>query len=161
MHAFSAAVLNMRCLLALMIVAMPAWALDAGDAGTFVALDPQGQPIEKVLRVSQAGEDWKFEDRQSDGSWLDVSCHGGCQHHPANANDLVRIFGSPPPPHLKPDCVYNNEYAFCHILISAPVGGERYALVVKIEDQWLPFNLVRVPDEAEPLQPELEAAGLR
>lgn len=148
------------CLSALATV--PAFGLDDEDAGTFVALDPQGQPIEKVLRVSRAGEDWKFEDRQPDGSWLDVSCHGGCQHHPANEHDIVRIFGSPPPAHLKPDCVYNNEYAFCHILVAAPTEEERYALVVKIEDQWLPFNLIRIPEEPPAVPPpELEAAGLR
>lgn len=146
---------------ALLLAASPVLALDAHDVGTFLALDERGQPIEKIVRISRQDQDWKFEDRQPDGSWLDVSCHGGCQHHPANEEDLVRIFGSDPPSHLKPDCIYNNEYAFCHILISAPVNDDRYALVVKIDERWLPFNLVRVPDEPGKQAPKLEAALLR
>lgn len=136
-------------------------ALDAGDAGTFVAVDQEGQPVEKILRVSFEGGRWKFEDRQPDGSWLDVSCHGGCQHHVATEADIARLFGSPPPPNLKPDCVYNNQYAFCHIEVLAPEPLDRYALIVAIEDGWLPVNLVRMPDQGEPPPAELEAARLR
>lgn len=154
-----AAVLSLGWALALATV--PAFALDTKDGGLFLALDDQGQPIEKALRISRQGQDWKFEDRQPDGSWLDVSCHGGCQHHTASADDLVRIFGSEPPSHLKPDCVYNNEYAFCHILISPPADTDRYALVVKIEDHWLPFNLLRVPEDGKPAASPLESASLR
>lgn len=145
------------------LAASPLFALSEKDEGTFLALDDQGRPIEKILRVSRAGADWKFEDRQPDGSWLDVSCHGGCQHHEANAEDLVRIFGSDPPSHLRPDCIYNNEYAFCHIVFAEPETPERYALIVRIEERWLPFNLVRVPEDGGPEAPaqELESAALR
>ncbi|MGQ0622415.1 MAG: hypothetical protein ACT4QA_21315 [Panacagrimonas sp.] len=162
MRVLFAAIVSVGWVLALAI--SPAvFALDADDGGTFLALDQQGQPIEKILRVSREGMNWKFEDRQPDGSWLDVTCHGGCQHHEATADDLVRIFGSDPPSHLKPDCIYNNEYAFCHILYAEPATPERYALIVKLEERWLPFNLVRVPEDGHPAAPqrELESALLR
>ncbi|MGQ0696994.1 MAG: hypothetical protein ACT4PZ_02005 [Panacagrimonas sp.] len=145
-----------------------ALALTEEDTGTFVALDQQGQPVEKILRVSKRGEAWKFEDRQPDGSWLNVSCHGGCEYRDATLEDLTELFGSDPPPNIRPECVRNEQFAFCHLVRTD--GGEKvhgYVLVVRIgEEQWHPVNLARLPnpedgpenDAAPP--PKLEAASL-
>lgn len=124
-----------------------AQAMDASDAGTYVAVDPEGAPIGKVLRVSRQGVRWRFEDRQPDGSWVDVSCQGGCDHQPASEADIVRIFGSPPPPHLRPDCIFNQQYAFCRIHAVGAGVPDRHTLMVKIEDRWMAVSLTRLPSD--------------
>ncbi len=141
-----------------------AWSLSGESVGTFIAVDDGGQPTEKILRVSQTPVGWKFEDRQSDGTWLDVSCHGGCEHRESKLEDLVSFFGSPPPPDIQPECVQNEEYAFCHFLKRAP-GAERegFVLVVRINDDWLPVSMIRLPgapgdDGDKPPAPKLESA---
>jgi hypothetical protein len=141
-----------------------ALAMSAESVGTFIAVDDGGQPTEKILRVSQTPVGWKFEDRQPDGSWLDVSCHGGCEHRESRLEDLVSFFGSPPPPDIQPECVQNEEYAFCHFLKRAP-GAERegFVLVVRINDEWLPVSMIRLPgapgeDGDKPPTPKLESA---
>ena len=106
--------------LALSAALSSAMAMSSDSVGTFVAIDDGGQPTEKILRVSQTPVGWKFEDRQPDGSWLDVSCHGGCEHRESRLEDLVQFFGAPPPPDIQPECVQNEEYAFCHFLKRTP-----------------------------------------
>ncbi|TDU30888.1 hypothetical protein DFR24_0245 [Panacagrimonas perspica] len=121
-------------------------AMSASASGVFVAVDDAGQPTEKVLRVSHTPVGWKFEDRQPDGSWLDVSCHGGCEHRESAPEDLEEFFGGPPPNDIKPECVQNEQYAFCHFLKTAP-GAERegFVLVVRIAADWLPVSMIRLP----------------
>lgn len=149
---------------ALALASVGAFALSAESVGTFVAVDDGGQPTEKILRVSQTPVGWKFEDRQADGSWLDVSCHGGCEHRESRLEDLVRFFGAPPPPDIQPECVQNEEYAFCHFMKNTP-GNERegFVLVVRINEDWLPVSMIRLPDPPGGLNrdtplPKLEAA---
>ncbi|MCC2656132.1 MAG: hypothetical protein K0Q76_1240 [Panacagrimonas sp.] len=151
---------------ALAVSSVAALAMSAGSVGTFVAVDDGGQPTEKILRVSQSPVGWKFEDRQPDGSWLDVSCHGGCEHRESKTEDLVRFFGAPPPPDIQPECVQNEEYAFCHFMKNTP-GNERegFVLVVRINEDWLPVSMIRLPeapggspDEEEKALPKLESA---
>ncbi len=144
-------------------LATAATALTRSDSGTFVALDEDGNPVEKILRVTRQASGWKFEDRQPDGSWLDVSCHGGCDHQPSTGEDLVEMFGAAPPPGLTPECIANAEYAFCHFV--KEVANERrdgYVLVVRAGASWHPISLLRMPDgegEQKP-RPALEAAML-
>lgn len=132
-----------------------ALALTSRDAGVFVALNEDGEPVEKVFRVSQTPVGWRFEDRQPDGSWLDVTCHGGCEHRTSTTEDLVAFFGAPPPPHITPDCVQNEQYAFCHLSGKQP-GNERegYVLVVRAGPGWHPVSMVRLP-----VDPDQEAPG--
>ena len=141
-----------------------AHALSKADTGIFVAVGEDGEPIGKTIRISQTPVGWKFEDRQPDGSWLDVSCHGGCAHRESRPDDLVDFFGSEPPPGLKPECVQNEQYAFCHFVQATP-GQERegYVLVVRVSEGWLPVSMLKLPgqgpegeDEAPKLK--LEAA---
>lgn len=149
----------------LMSLATVAAALTTSDSGTFVALDQDGNPVEKILRVTLQPTGWKFEDRQPDGSWLDVSCHGGCDHQPSTGEDLVEMFGSAPPPGLTPECIANAEYAFCHFVKEA--ADERrdgYVLVVRAGTGWHPISLLRLPErdgEGGPERnPALEAAAI-
>jgi hypothetical protein len=124
-------------------------ALDANDAGTFIAVGDDGEYLEKVLRVTRTAKDWKFEDRQPDGSWVDVSCHGGCEHKPSKAADIERFFGSQPPGGMSIDCVHNAEYAFCHgIKKEDGVPRDLFALVVRGPQGWVPVALFRVPEQA-------------
>lgn len=146
-------------------------AMSANASGVFVAIDDGGQPTEKVLRVSQTPVGWKFEDRQPDGSWLDVSCHGGCEHRESRPEDLVEFFGGPPPGDITPECVQNEQYAFCHFLKTTP-GAERegFVLVVRIATDWLPVSMIRLPgaptgdgddeegDDGQAPTPKLESA---
>lgn len=149
--------------------------MSASASGVFVAIDDAGQPTEKVLRVSQTPVGWKFEDRQPDGSWLDVSCHGGCEHRESRPEDLEDFFGGPPPNDITPECVQNEQYAFCHFLKTTP-GSERegFVLVVRIAADWLPVSMIRLPgppgaggeeddddDEGRPRTPRLESAHWR
>lgn len=131
-------------------------ALGDADAGTYLAVGDDGQPLGKVLRVSRDGARWRFEDRRDDGSWLDVSCHGGCEHRPSQVPDLVQFFGAPPPSHIWPDCVHNAEYAFCH-LVTANGEREGYVLVVRAGAGWQPLSMLRVADDQLPA-PAREAA---
>lgn len=146
-------------------------AMSSKVTGTFVAIDDGGQPTEKILRVSQTPIGWKFEDRQPDGSWLDVSCHGGCEHRESTGEDLVDFFGGPPPGDIKPECVQNEQYAFCHFLKTTP-GSERegFVLVVRVNADWLPVTMIRLPeppagddndakpDDGKPKTPHFESA---
>ncbi|MGQ0502428.1 MAG: hypothetical protein ACT4P0_07460 [Panacagrimonas sp.] len=150
--------------LALAATSAQAWA--DRDLGTFAAVDEQGQPSGKVMRVSRRGDAWKFEDRQPDGSWIDVTCQGGCQHQAASSEQVIEFFGSPPPPTIRPECVHNSQYAFCHFSsASGQNDREGFALVVKIGERWMPITLARMPggeqDEPTPEAPQLEAASLR
>lgn len=151
-------------LVAALLIATAAQALTASDGGTFVALDEEGNPVEKILRITRHPAGWKFEDRQPDGSWLDVSCHGGCDHRPASSEDLLRLFGSEPPPGLKPECIFNTEYAFCHLVKQTERGQQDgYVLVVRWGEAWQPISLARLPNEGEgppKPAPNLEAASL-
>jgi hypothetical protein len=160
------ALLGLATSASLTLASAAALAMSSESVGTFVAIDDGGQPTEKILRVSQTPVGWKFEDRQADGSWLDVSCHGGCEHRESRLEDLVQFFGAPPPPDIQPECVQNEEYAFCHFLKRTP-GNERegFVLVVRINEDWLPVSMVRLPeppgegdDGDEPPAPKLESA---
>lgn len=131
-------------------------ALDEQDTGTFLAVDEQAEPLGKVFRVSIEDGRWKFEDRQPDGAWLDVSCHGGCDHLPARPEDLVSWFGAPPPDSIRPECIRNTEFAFCRFH-TAQAEHDGYVLVVRINSEWLPITLVRLPEGAEPKPEPLEA----
>lgn len=146
-----------------LLLANAAAALTARDAGTFVALDEDGNPVEKILRVTRHPAGWKFEDRQPDGSWLDVSCHGGCEHRPTTGEDLQDMFGAAPPPGLTPECITNDEYAFCHFVKrTAEEQREGYVLVVRVGAGWHPVSLLRLPEREDGQQPKqpLEAAGI-
>lgn len=141
---------NLLLGLLLVLATNPALALTPGDAGTFIAVGEDGQPMEKILRVTRTPKEWMFEDRQPDGSWLDVSCHGGCEHRDSKLDDLVRFFGAAPPPGMKPECIQNEQYAFCHLVKETPEQRrEGYVLVVRINDDWLPVSLVRLPDRPD------------
>jgi hypothetical protein len=144
-----------------LVPASAARALSASASGIYIAMDEGGQPTEKVLRVSRAGDAWQFEDRQPDGSWLDVSCHGGCEHRESRPEDLIAFFGSAPPPDIRPECVQNAQYAFCQ-LVKPSEQREGYVLVVRVGEQWLPVSLVRLPEppdgEGERPAPRFEAA---
>lgn len=152
----------MRALLAALgwMFASTAWSLDAGQGGTFWVLDSEGQPSGKVFRATAQGAKWKFEDLQPDGSWLDVSCHGGCEHRPSQVQDLVAFFGSPPPPTIRPQCVHNQQFAFCHFVPADPDAAvEGYVLVIRDADHWHPLSLVRVvPAAPSPQVAPLEGA---
>lgn len=118
------------------------------------------------MRVSRRGDVWKFEDRQPDGSWIDVTCQGGCRHQAASSEEVTEFFGSPPPATIKPECIHNSQYAFCHFsAASGENDREGFALVVKIGERWMPITLARMPEseQDEPLPvdpPHLEAASL-
>jgi hypothetical protein len=153
-----------RWLSAISIALFPlaASALRPADAGLYIALNEDGEPVEKVIRVSQAEKGWKFEDRQPDGSWLDVSCHGGCEHRESTVEDLVVFFGAPPPPHITPDCVHNMEYAFCHLVGNQSENPrEGYVLVVRAGADWFPISMKRMPDDTPSSKPPLQPAHWR
>ncbi len=157
-HLALAALMTLHCL--------TAFALSEDAAGTYVALTEDGQPVEKILRVSKTDSGWRFEDGQPDGSWLDVSCHGGCEHVESGPDDLIRFFGSSPPENVYPECIHNAEFAFCRM-----VRGERgpeeegFVLVVRAPQGWYPIPMARVadapggPGKDEKRIEELEAAS--
>ena len=158
--------MNLRALglgVSLLLFAALTQAMGPEDGGTFIALDQDGQPAQKIFRVSQRAGKWTFEDRQPDGSWLDVSCHGGCEHRVSSAEDMMEFFGGPPPPNIQPECVSNTQFAFCRFLTETQdreLYG--YVLVVLVDDEWYPINLVRVPDsedDAPQNSPPLESAS--
>ena len=132
------------CGLLLVLATQPVRSLDASDAGTFVAVDEDAEPIGKMFRATHLDGRWIFEDRQPDGSWLDVTCHGGCQHVPARPQDLEQWFGGPPPASVNPDCVHNQAFAFCRFDTVMP-EQDGHVLVVRVGGSWLPVILVRVP----------------
>lgn len=155
---------RIRILSAIPFLFLPlaASALTPADAGLYIAVSEDGQPVKKVLRVSQKEQGWKFEDRQPDGSWLDVSCHGGCEHRESTVEDLVTFFGAPPPANITPDCVHNMEYAFCHLVGNQPDNPrEGYVLVVRAGDDWFPISMLRMPDDPEAAKPPLQPATWR
>lgn len=149
--------------LGLLLLATAAQALGPEDGGTFVALDQDGEPAQKIFRATQRNGKWTFEDRQPDGSWLDVSCHGGCEHIESSAEDMLAFFGGPPPPNIEPECVHNTQFAFCRFLTETQDRElHGYVLVVRVEGEWYPINLLRLPDpeqDAPPASPPLESAG--
>lgn len=148
---------RVTAVLILAMVAGAVSALDSSHAGTYAAVDQRGQFLEKILRVTRTDTDWKFEDRQPDGSWLDVSCHGGCEHKTSTPAQVREFFNEAPPPGLSIDCVGNEQYAFCHGAKMAQDGpADLFALIVRIENDWLPVAMVRMPDENSPPGQETE-----
>lgn len=135
------------CAALLALSAGAAQALAPTDAGVYVAIDEDGRPTEKVFRVSQKPGGWRFEDRLPDGSWMDVSCHGGCDHRASGTEDLIAFFGAPPPDSIKPDCLQNEQFAFCHLTkITPDEASEGYVLVLRMGADWYPVSMVRLPD---------------
>lgn len=147
--------------------ATPAWAMEPSDGGVFVALDEAGEPVRKILRVTHTETGWKFEDQLEDGSWLDVSCHGGCDHVASGSQDLLRFFGALPPDDIRPDCIHNEEYAFCRLERQGPgPGQEGFVLVVRAGQRWQPISMARLagpetdPSDTAPEIESNEAASL-
>lgn len=136
-------------LLSILAFAGTAVARDPIDPGLYAMIGDNGQLTGKVMRVTKKAADWQFEDRQPDGSWLDVSCHGGCEHPEADAETVTGLFGSPPPPELQVRCVSNSEYAFCRAVRE---NQEAYSMVVRVptESGRLVVNMLRSPNSDTP-----------
>lgn len=128
--------------LALLAAAGPLGAFDNSDIGAYQAIDQEGNLTDKVFRVIQKSEGWRIEDRQEDGSWLDVTCQGGCPLEEAGEAEIQYYFKAVTPPGVTNHCLHNQAFAFCRIERKLP--GQRevgHALVVIVEGEAFPIRL--------------------
>lgn len=117
-------------------------AFDSQDVGAYQAIDSEGNLTEKVFRVVQKDDGWRIEDRQQDGSWLDVTCQGGCPLEEASETQIEYWFQAATPRNVTNHCLHNESFAFCRIERLTPGQLEiGHALVVIVEGEAYPIRL--------------------
>ncbi|HKY92409.1 MAG TPA: hypothetical protein VJM11_15280 [Nevskiaceae bacterium] len=133
-----------RQFLALALVSLSAStvAFDDTDVGAYQAIDSEGNLTDKVFRVVHKGDDWRIEDRQNDGTWLDVTCQGGCPLEEASETQIEYWFQAATPKNVTNHCLHNDSFAFCRIERTTPGQLEiGHALVVIVEGEAYPIRL--------------------
>jgi hypothetical protein len=90
-------------------------AFDDQDVGSYQAIDSEGNLTEKVFRVVHKDDGWRLEDRQEDGTWLDVTCQGGCPLEEASETQIEYWFQAATPKNVTNHCLHNESLAFCPI----------------------------------------------
>jgi hypothetical protein len=117
-------------------------AFDDQDVGSYQAIDSEGNLTEKVFRVVRKDDGWRLEDRQEDGTWLDVTCQGGCPLEEASETQIEYWFQAATPKNVSNHCLHNQSFAFCRIERQTPGQLEiGHALVVIVEGEAYPIRL--------------------
>jgi hypothetical protein len=126
-----------------LLAAATASALDASDAGTYRILNQQGQPTAKVFRLAGTPGSWRIEDKQSDGTWVDVTCEGGCVLKPSEEADHRRFFPVDDLSKVSLSCIHNEAFAFCRYSRSAEPGERGYVFIALTERYPIPLRVAR------------------
>ena len=137
-------------LLALIAIAATgnACALDASDVGTYRILNQQGEPTSKVFRFTGAPSAWRLEDKRHDGTWVDVTCEGGCELKASDQADHRRFFPVDDLSKVSVSCVHNKAFAFCRTSRKASSGERGYVFVALTEHHPIALRVVRERPDA-------------
>lgn len=120
-----------------------ALAIDATDVATYRVMSVKNEPTQKVFRLAGGAGAWRIEDKQPDGTWLDVTCEGGCRLQESTEADFKRFFPADDLSAVIMTCVHNSAFALCrHVQRTVP--GERgYVFVALTERQPIALRLHR------------------
>jgi hypothetical protein len=146
----------LRQLTACILVSMSASvvAFDDQDVGAYQAIDTEGNLTEKVFRVVRKDDGWRLEDRQKDGTWLDVTCQGGCPLEEASETEIEYWFQAATPKNVTNHCLHNESFAFCRIERMTPGQLEiGHALVVIVDGEAHPIRLKPLGGAENPKAP--------
>jgi hypothetical protein len=126
------------------LLPMHARALDQSDFGYYNVLDQSGKPTSKTFRLLQEGSLWKVEDKQSDGTWQDVNCQGGCELHVSEESDFKRFFPADDLSRVAMSCVHSVAFALCRYSRKAVPGERGYVFIALTEKYPVPLKLARI-----------------
>lgn len=137
--------MRLHALILVLSLLLPAsvHALDATDVGTYRLLDKDRKPTSKVLRLTRGTTAWRVEDKQPDGSWLDVTCEGGCVLSTSTRSDHKRFFPADDVSQVSMTCVHNMAFTLCRYARKATPGERGYVFVALTEKYPIPLGLAR------------------
>ena len=137
--------MHIRVIVAFVSIVLPmaSLALDAGDIGTYRVINVRGEPTAKVFRLQQSGSAWKIEDKQADGSWVDVTCDTGCELQDSTEADLRRFFPADELSKVALSCVHSEAFAFCRFIRHVGPQERSYLFVALTQGQPIWLRLVR------------------
>jgi hypothetical protein len=130
------------------LLPMAARALDESDVGYYHVLDQGGKPTSKTFRLLREGSLWKVEDKQSDGTWQDVNCQGGCDFQASEESDFKRFFPADDLSKVTMSCVHSVAFALCRYSRKAVPGERGYVFIALTEKYPIPLRLARVKGDA-------------
>jgi hypothetical protein len=117
--------------------------MDATDVGTYRIISVKNEPTQKVLRFIGAPAAWRVEDRQHDGTWMDVTCEGGCRLQESTENDFKKFFPTDDLSAVKMTCVHNSAFALCRYSRKAIPGERGYVFIALTEQYPIPLRMRR------------------
>ena len=118
-------------------------ALDASDVGVYRVLNQQGAPTPKMFRLAGSVGAWRIEDKQPDGSWVDITCEGGCQLNASSKPDQQRFFPGDDLSKVSMSCLHNNAFAFCRYSRGSVPGERGYVFVALTEQHPIALRVTR------------------
>ena len=130
------------------LAAGSASALDASDIGIYRILNQQGELTPKFFRLAGTPNAWRLEDKQPDGTWVDVTCQGGCKLKTSDEADHRRFFPADDLSKVSISCVYNDAFAFCRYSRSAFPSERGYVFVALTEQHPVPLRVAREKPDA-------------
>jgi len=129
--------------LVLAALAADASAIDATDVGTYRVISVKNEPTQKLMRLAGSPGAWRIEDKQSDGTWQDVTCEGGCRLQESRDRDFKRFFPADDLSAVKLTCLHNNAFALCRYGRESVPGERGYVFVALTELHPIPLRLER------------------
>lgn len=115
--------------LAALLLSSTCLALDARHAGTYVVLRSDGQSSDLVSYLSQQQGSWNIEQRNSDGSWKNVTCDDGCQLKDSSPAEMERFLPAAIRAKYDFQCVNNKAFAFCYYQLNDNPRQGGHALI--------------------------------
>jgi hypothetical protein len=120
------------CLALLLFASNTVAALKLEDAGSCAIISAAGNASTFVFYGSFSDGNWHVERRNTDLSWMDVSCGEHCELQPSGASDFSRFFPPTVLAEIPPSCVHNMAFAFCNYTFCTKPDGKRYFLVALV-----------------------------
>ena len=117
--------------------------MDATDIGTYRVISVNNEPTQKLFRIAGGPGAWRIEDKQPDGTWLDVTCEGGCTLEASKQSDFKRFFPVDDLSAVKMTCLHNTAFAVCRYSRKAVPGEKGYVFVALTEEYPIALRLER------------------
>jgi hypothetical protein len=130
-------------LLLLAAITGNASAIDAADVASYRIISVKNEPTQKLLRLTGSPGSWRIEDKQPDGTWLDVTCEGGCRLEESSEHDIKRFFSADDLSALNMTCLHNSAFALCRYSRKSVSEERGYVFVALTEQFPIPLRLQR------------------
>jgi len=136
-------------------------ALEPGDAGNYAVIHRDGRTTDFTFFLSQTDGRWNIEQRQPDGSWINVTCTTNCLLRESAPSDLARFFSENEITETQPACIHNQAFAFCRKNTLLHPDEKEYTLVALMMPRPLQIQLRKLEsgwkDPLGRIQPDTES----